>query len=165
MNLEKSTGDQNQCEFHLKFRQPTGICNNRKQPLKYGVAYTPFRRYARHFERAFGHIIIIDCNQFQSIESWLCRRNIIAPNKSYIDAIAIGETSFIVGTSAILFDRPKIHSYVGRFWPIPRSWHYSDCIESRSRWWTNRLLCCHEQRASRMLSGWIGCRWSELWSI
>lgn len=43
--LETTKHDRQRCNFNSKFREPDGVCNNRRFPFKYGVAYTPFRRY------------------------------------------------------------------------------------------------------------------------
>lgn len=43
-NLKTPNRNKVKCDFTSKYRDPTGKCNNRINPLTFGVAYTPFRR-------------------------------------------------------------------------------------------------------------------------
>lgn len=40
----KEKYEETKCNFESKYRDPTGQCNNKKNPFTYGVAYTAFRR-------------------------------------------------------------------------------------------------------------------------
>lgn len=40
----KEKHEKTMCNFESRYRDPTGRCNNKKNPFTYGVAYTAFRR-------------------------------------------------------------------------------------------------------------------------
>lgn len=59
LNLKKSQAIKYECDFNSKYRRATGTCNNRNNPLKYGVAYNPFRRYAAYYWLNSAPILIL----------------------------------------------------------------------------------------------------------